>query len=74
MAASPYLRHVTISGERWDLLAWKYYGDPTLYGPIIQANPSLPIVGAFDAGLAIQIPILQKASDVSNDLPPWSTA
>ena len=74
MPASPYIQHITRQNERWDLLAWKYYGDPTLYGPIIQANPNQPIVGAFDAGAAIQIPILQKASDVSNDLPPWGTA
>jgi len=73
MPSSPYIQHITRQNERWDLLAWKYYGDPTLYGPIIQANPSQPIVGAFDAGTSIQIPILQKASDVSNDLPPWET-
>jgi len=73
MPASPYIPYVTRQNDRWDLIAWKYYGDPNLYGPIIQANPNQPIVGAFDAGTAIQIPILQKASDVSNDLPPWET-
>ncbi len=73
MPSSPYIQHVSLAEERWDLLAWKYYGDPTLYGLIIQANPTQPIVGAFDAGAVIQIPILQKASDVSNDLPPWET-
>ncbi len=70
---SPYIAHVTVQDERWDLIAWQYYGDPTLYGPIIEANPNLPIVGAFDAGILVQVPILQKASDVSNDLPPWET-
>ena len=73
MAVSPYIEHVTLQDERWDLLAWKYYGDATLYGPIIRANPGVPIVGAFDAGTVLQVPILQKASDVSNDLPPWET-
>jgi len=73
MAASPYIRHITRANERWDLIAWKYYGDATLYIPITQANPSVAIVGAFDAGVVIQVPILQKASDVSNDLPPWGT-
>jgi hypothetical protein len=74
MPASAYIQHITRQDERWDLLAWNYYGDPTLYGPIIQANPNVPIYGAFDAGIILQIPILQKASDVSNDTPPWETA
>lgn len=69
--SSPYIPVITREGDRWDLLAWRFYGDPTLYGPIIEANPNLLIVGAFDAGVAVQIPILQKASDESNDLPPW---
>ena len=73
MASSPFIRHVTSDRERWDLLAWNYYGDPTLYGPIIRANPGVPIVGAFDAGVVIQIPILQKAAQSSGDLPPWET-
>ena len=71
--SAPYIAHVTVQDERWDLIAWQYYGDPTLYGPIIEANPNLPIVGAFYFGILVQVPILQKASDVSNDLPPWET-
>jgi len=70
---SPYLTAITREGDRWDLLAWRYYGDPTLYGPIIESNPNLLITGAFDAGVVVRIPILQKASDISNDLPPWET-
>ena len=38
-----YIPHLTVAGERWDQLAWHYYGDPTLYGPIVMANPSIPI-------------------------------
>ena len=71
--SSPYIPHVTVQDERWDLIAWRYYGDATLYGPIIQANPSLPIVGAFDAGVLVQVPILLSPSSASNDLPPWET-
>ncbi len=70
---SPFIQYTTSDSERWDWIAWKFYGDATLYGPIIEANPAVPIVGAFDAGVVLQIPILQKASDVSSDLPPWET-
>ncbi|HDY1642291.1 TPA: tail protein X, partial [Escherichia coli] len=26
-----FLEHVTRDGERWDSLAWQYYGDPLGY-------------------------------------------
>lgn len=30
-----YLEHVTTDGERWDNLAWRYYGDALAYERII---------------------------------------
>jgi hypothetical protein len=66
-----FILHVTTSGERWDLLAWRYYGDPTDYSPIIVANPNVPIEPVFDAGISIAVPILQKSVVVTADLPPW---
>lgn len=72
--SAPYLKHVTVQDERWDLIAWNYYGDPTLYHPIIEANPGVPIVGAFDPGTVILVPILQSMSSApASDLPPWET-
>ncbi len=71
MPSQQFIRHVTIAGERWDLLAWRYYGNPTLYNPIIMANPDIPIEPVFEAGLIIAIPILQKSATVANNLPPW---
>jgi phage tail protein X len=66
-----FILHVTTSGERWDLLAWQYYGDATDYSPIIVANPNVPIEPVFDAGISIAVPILQKSAVVAADLPPW---
>lgn len=66
-----FILHITTAGERWDLLAWQYYGDATDYSPIIVANPNVPIEPVFDAGIAIAVPILQKSAIVSADLPPW---
>ncbi|QRO34122.1 tail protein X [Chromobacterium violaceum] len=68
-----YLEHITRAGERWDTLAWEYYGDAALYGPIIDANPQLRILPALAAGLKLRIPVLEE--DVERlreeDLPPW---
>lgn len=65
------LTHITAAGERWDLVAWKYYGDPTLYGPIVMANPDISIEPVFEVGLTIMIPVLQKSNATSVSLPPW---
>jgi phage tail protein X len=66
-----YILHVTTAGERWDLLAWQYYGDPTDYSPIIMANPNVPIEPVFEAGISISVPIQQQSTVVTSDLPPW---
>jgi phage tail protein X len=71
--AQQFIHHVTVAGERWDTLAWKYYGDATLVGPIIQTNPQQAIEAVFDAGLTIGVPILavNQATQDAADLPPW---
>ena len=70
MATSHFIPHITSAGERWDLLAWRFYGDPTEYSPIIMANPNVPIEPVFEPGITIYIPVVnQPATPVS--LPPW---
>lgn len=69
--AAQFISHITEGGERWDLLAWQYYGNPTLYSPIILANPTIPIESVFDAGLVIAVPILQVSLTQTSALPPW---
>jgi len=66
-----YIVHITKAGERWDLLAWRYYGDPTDYQMIIMANPGVAIEPVFEAGISLAVPIVQKNALVSVDLPPW---
>lgn len=73
-AAGPrFIHHVTAAGERWDLLAWSYYGDPANYGVIIMANPSIAIVPVFDPGTVLAVPVVAASSVLSRDLPPWSS-
>jgi phage tail protein X len=74
VASLQFITHVTSAGERWDLIAWNYYGDATLFGPIVMANPKIAIEPVFEAGLVIVIPILQQARVVTADLPPWKRA
>jgi hypothetical protein len=69
-----FILHVTRAGERWDLLAWRYYADATDYSPIIMANPNVPIEPVFDAGISIAVPIQQKNAVVTANLPPWKSS
>lgn len=67
-----YLEHFTSDGERWDTLAWQYYGDAHKYGPIIEANPHAPLAPVLPSGLKLAIPLLDVSETVSQeDLPPW---
>jgi phage tail protein X len=66
-----YIVHITKAGERWDLLGWRYYGDPTDYQMIVMANPGVAIEPVFEAGISLAVPIVQKSSVVNVDLPPW---
>ncbi|MFJ5239543.1 tail protein X [Pseudomonas neuropathica] len=65
-----FLAHVTSEDERWDQLAWHYYGDAHRYLPIVQANMHVPITGALPAGLTLAIPLLEPV-EITEDLPPW---
>lgn len=67
------IEHVTIEGDRWDLLAWRYYGDPLAYEPIVTANATVPLYPLFPGGVRLYIPILDRAevTRTDEDLPPW---
>lgn len=68
-----YIEHKTIAGERWDQLAFRYYGSAMLYEPIIRANPYVAIEPILAEGIVLRIPLLEQteiAEDLG-DLPPW---
>ncbi|MDD2870078.1 tail protein X [Neomegalonema sp.] len=66
-----YVEHLTSEGDRWDLLAWTYYGDAHLYEPIVTANPGVPIRPFLEAGVLLLVPVLPDAVVVDQGLPPW---
>lgn len=66
------LTHVTRAGDRWDLLAYQYYGDARGYERIIVANPDVAIDATLPTGITLLIPIIdgEIAPDIEA-LPPW---
>ncbi|PIV89283.1 MAG: hypothetical protein COW48_01265 [Hydrogenophilales bacterium CG17_big_fil_post_rev_8_21_14_2_50_63_12] len=67
-----HIRHITTEGERWDLLAWRYYGDATAYERIITANPAVPFVETLPGGIELAIPVIEVSATISpEELPPW---
>jgi len=69
---SEYLIHRSAAGERWDQLAWRYYGDATRYEPIIAANPAVAPTAVLPAGVNLRIPRLAApTTSPSAEAPPW---
>jgi hypothetical protein len=70
-----YLLHVTGPSDRWDLLAWRYYGDANRIAPLIRANRALFIDGIIPAllppDLTLRVPVLDPEPLASDLLPPW---
>lgn len=66
-----YLVYHTAGGERWDTLAYRYYGDALGYERIVAANPTVPIGTTLPAGIEVVIPLIEPTETLSEDLPPW---
>jgi phage tail protein X len=69
------LLHQSVDGERWDTLAYYYYGDALQYGRIVDANPHLDITPLLPAGAIVLIPVIDTTTSSGalqdEDLPPW---
>ncbi|HDK0456215.1 TPA: tail protein X [Escherichia coli] len=62
----------TRDGERWDSLAWQYYGDPLGYPRIIAANPHVAITPVLPSGLLLLIPVIEaEEATTEDDIAPW---
>lgn len=68
-----YLSYITQEGDRWDGLAYRFYGDPFRYEPLVVANPHVPIVPVLPSGLTLAVPVLAKSDSTPSveSLPPW---
>jgi phage tail protein X len=70
---SEYYEYITKDGDRWDLIAYDFYANPTLYEPIITANPDVPIIPILPSGLKLKIPVIEDNNQIQFELPPWRT-
>ena len=66
-----YYNYITKDNDRWDLISYKYYDDPTLYEKIILANPDVKITPILEAGIKLKIPVIETSDEITTDLPPW---
>ncbi|STZ75310.1 tail protein X [Bergeriella denitrificans] len=69
---SAVIRYTTRDGDRWDLIAYKHYGNAFLIDGLMAANPHLPLAEEFESGLTVFVPVLD-AKPQSNQaaMPPW---
>ena len=68
------LEHITVDGDRWDNLAWQYYGDAFAYERIIAANPEVQIEPILPGGIRLLIPVIEDTDAEtanSEEFPPW---
>lgn len=70
---SKFVEYVVKEGDRWDMIAFKAYGDATLFNGIIEANTATVISPVLKAGTRIIIPILEQGEiQIDSELlPPW---
>ena len=68
-----YIKYQTQAGDRWDTVAYKYFGDATLLTALIMANPGVAILDVFDAGTDIAVPLISAPSGGVTSSPPWAS-
>lgn len=68
---SDFTEYITVGGERWDTVAYKAYGDATLFPTICAANPDVTLYDVLPQGIRLLIPVLAPAETDVNLLPPW---
>lgn len=66
-----WLVHTTAAGERWDSIAWHYWGDALGYEMLIADNPHVPITPVLPGGTQLRVRILDAPSAPTLELPPW---
>lgn len=68
-----YVPYTTKAGDRWDTIAYKYFGDATQIEALIMANPGVAIVDVFDAGTQLAVPLISQPSAGVTSSPPWAS-
>lgn len=69
-----YITHITKTQERWDSIAYQYYGNCFKLAPLIMNNPHLAIGYYIPAGTKVIVPVLEtseQSNEKNEELPPW---
>lgn len=61
--------YTTVSGDTWDIVAYKAYGNEMYMDTIIKANIEYKDTYIFPAGVVLTLPEIELT--VSESLPPW---
>ena len=67
-----YVEHITQDGDRWDLIAHRWYGDALRIPPLLAANPAHARAVELPGGLIIRVPVLPEPAIPPAGLPPWA--
>lgn len=67
------INYTVKQGERWDSLAWKFYGSVKAMNILVENNPTIPLSTVLAAGTQIIVPILDNTEEIviKTNLPPW---
>lgn len=61
--------YTTVSGDTWDIVAYKAYGNEMYMDTLIKANIEYKDTYIFPAGVVLTLPGIELT--VSESLPPW---
>ena len=61
--------YTTVSGDTWDIVAYKVYGNEMYMDTLIKANIEYKDTYIFPAGVVLTLPEIELT--VSESLPPW---
>lgn len=64
------LKYKTISGDTWDMIAYKVYGDCKYISKLMEANIDKIETVIFSANIEINCPELVD-TQATDKLPPW---
>ena len=67
------LNYTTKEGDRWDQLAFRFYGSVKSIGILTDANPTVSLSPVIDFGTILIVPIIDNstASVITKNKPPW---
>lgn len=61
--------YITISGDTWDMISYKVYGDCNYIDRLIKNNIRYAEIVVFPSGIEILVPQIETTA--ADTLPPW---